>query len=74
MFIKLRFIINDSSIQVPPVLYMNQRLPSGNGHIIDHLNIELLLYIYGKGILRGHCSAECVYSSIIEILKGFKLF
>ncbi len=66
--------MNDRSIQVPPALYMAQGQPSGNGHIIDHLNIEQLLYIYGKGILRGHCSAECVDSSIIEILKGFKLF
>ncbi len=28
--------------QVPPALYMAQWLQSGSGHIIDHLNIELL--------------------------------
>ncbi len=48
---------------------MAQWLPSGSGHIIGHLNLELLSYIhvfgYVKGTLRGHCSAECVDSSII---------
>ncbi len=43
--------------------------PSGSGHIIDHLNLELVLYIhvivYVKGTIRGHCSAECIDSSII---------
>ncbi len=62
--------MNDSSIQVPPALYLAKRLPSGSGHIIDHQNLELLLlYIhvlgYVKGTLRGHCSAKCVDSSII---------
>ncbi len=62
--------MNDSSIQVPPALFMAERLPSDSGHIIDHLNLELLLlYIHVlscvKGTLRGHCSAECVGSSII---------
>ncbi len=42
--------VNDSSIQVPPVLYMAQWLLSGSGHIIDHLNLELLLYIHVLGI------------------------
>ncbi len=27
--------MNDGSIQVPPALYMAQRLPSNSGHIID---------------------------------------
>ncbi len=36
------YSVNDSSIHVPPALYMAQRLPSGSGHIIDHLNLELL--------------------------------
>ncbi len=40
--------MNDSSIQVPPALYMAQQLPSGTGHIIDHLNLELLS-LYSKG-------------------------
>ncbi len=36
---------------------MAQRLPSGSGHIIDHLNVELLLYIhvlfgFVKGIVK----------------------
>ncbi len=48
---------------------MAQGQPRGSGHIIDHLNLELLLYIhvlgYVKGTLRGHCSAECVDGSII---------
>ncbi len=51
---------------------MAQRLPSGSGHIMDHLNmlnLEQLFYIhvhdYVKGTLRGHCSAECEDSSII---------
>ncbi len=61
--------MNDSSIQVEPALYMAQQQPSGSGHIIDHLNLEQLLYIhvhdYVKGTLRGHCSADCVDSSII---------
>ncbi len=50
-------------------LYKAQRQPSGIGYIIGHLNWELLLYIhalsYVKGILRGHCSAECVDGCII---------
>ncbi len=63
--------MNDNSIQVPPALFMAQRLPSGSGHIIDHLNLELLLVLYihvlgyVKGTLRGHCLAECVDSCII---------
>ncbi len=60
--------MNDSSIQVPLALYMAHRLQSGSGHIIDHLNLELLLYIhvlgYVKGTLGWHCSAECVDNSI----------
>ncbi len=35
--------MNHSSIQVPPALYMAQWLPSGSGHTIDPLNLELLL-------------------------------
>ncbi len=54
---------------------MAQWLPSGSDHIIDHLNLELLLYIHVlcERDLRGggHCSAECV-DSIISISKGFK--
>ncbi len=34
--------MNDSSIQVPPALYIAQRLPSGSCHIIDHLIVEVL--------------------------------
>ncbi len=49
--------VNNSSIQVPLALYMAHRPQSGSGHIIDHLNLELLLYIhvhgYVKGTLRG---------------------
>ncbi len=46
--------MNDSSIQVPPALYMAQQLPSGSGHIIDHLNLELLLlYIHVLGYVKG---------------------
>ncbi len=48
--------MNDSSIQVPLALYMAQRLPRGSGHIIDHLNLELLHiheHDYLKGTLRG---------------------
>ncbi len=49
--------MNDSSNHVPPALYMAQGQPSGSGHIIDHLNLELLLYMhvhgYVKGTLRG---------------------
>ncbi len=49
--------MNDSSIQVPPALCMAQQQSSGIGHIIDYLNLELLLYIhvlgYVKGTLRG---------------------
>ncbi len=44
--------MNDSSIQVPPALYMAQRLPSGSGHIIDHLNLEPLLYTHGHGYVK----------------------
>ncbi len=33
-------------MQVPPALCMAQGQPSGNGHIIDHLNLELLWYIH----------------------------
>ncbi len=36
--------MNDSSIQVPPAFYMAQCQLSGSGHIIDPLNLELLLY------------------------------
>ncbi len=61
--------MNDSTIQVPPALYIAQGQPSGSGHIIDQLNLELLLYInvlgYVKRTLRRHCSAECVDGSII---------
>ncbi len=54
--------MNDSSIQVPPALYMAQGEPSGSCHIIDDLHVELLLYIhvldYVLGTLRGggHCN------------------
>ncbi len=65
-----------SSIQVPPALYMDQRLPSGRGHIIDHLNVERLLCIhvlgYEKWTLRGQCAAQCIDGHIIELPKGFK--
>ncbi len=55
---------------------MAQPLPSDSGRIIDHLNLELLLYIhvlgYAKGTLWGHCSGEYVDSSITCIPKAFK--
>ncbi len=64
--------MNDSGIQVPPVLYMAQRLPIGSGHIIDAPKIRTVIIhtctwqcerdSKGGG---GHCSAECVDSSII---------
>ncbi len=39
--------MNDSNIQVPlGLLYMTERQPSDIGHIIDHVNLELLLYIH----------------------------
>ncbi len=56
---------------------MDQGLPSASVHIIDHLNLGLLLLyndiailvlVYLKGTLnRGgeHCSAQCEDSSII---------
>ncbi len=45
--------MNDSSIQVALALYVAQRLPSGSGHIIDHLNLELLLYIHVHDYVKG---------------------
>ncbi len=58
------YFVNDNSIQVIPALYMTQGQPSCIGHIIDHLNLELLLYIHVLGYvnrtLKGHCSAECI--------------
>ncbi len=45
--------MNDSSIQVLPSLYMAQGWPSGSGRIIDHLNIEKLLYIHILGYVKG---------------------
>ncbi len=53
--------MNDSSIQVPPALYMAQPLPSGSGHIIDHLNLELLLYIHVHGL------CEKGYGGIVQL-------
>ncbi len=44
--------MNDSSDHVPPALYMAQGQPSGRGHIIDYLNLELLLYIHVHGYVK----------------------
>ncbi len=52
--------MNDSSMQVPPALYMAQRLPSGSGHIIDDLNLELLLYIHVLSYVTGSLRAALV--------------
>ncbi len=69
-------MIVPSKFQLPYI--WSKWLPSGIGHIIDQLNIELLLYIhaYGcvKGTLSGHCSVECVDGHIILLPKGFKVF
>ncbi len=32
---------------------MAQEQPSGSGHIIDHLNLELLLYIHYLAMWKG---------------------
>ncbi len=47
--------MNDNSIQVPPALYIwpNNSQVVALGYIIDHLNLELLLYIHVLGNVKG---------------------
>ncbi len=47
--------------------------PSDSSHIIDHLNIELLLYTFTWLCQQKHCAAECVDGSIIYLPKGFNV-
>ncbi len=56
--------MNDSSIQVPPALYMAKRQLSGSGDIMGHLNLANSTWLYERP-LREHCSAECVDGHVI---------
>ncbi len=64
--------MNDSSIQISPPLYIAQWQPSGSDHIIDHLNLKLLLFInalaYVKGTLVIMGGGGCIFQLNVKMV------